>query len=87
MGVSKEGLDDETVKMLHAQAQALLDLVKKTDKPIVGYTWGSGSEPFYKMLLDAGFPVFTGAERAARAVGAMVRYNRLREKLQTGTST
>jgi acyl-CoA synthetase (NDP forming) len=81
MGVSKETLNDEAVKMLQAQAQALLDLVKKTDKPIVGYTWGSAEEPFYKMLLEGGFPVFIGAERAARALGAMVRYNRLREKL------
>lgn len=80
MGVTKEQMEEEALKMVTTQAQALLDLVDRTDKPVVGYSWGSESEPFYKIILDKGFPVFIGAERAAKALGAMVQYNRLREK-------
>jgi acyl-CoA synthetase (NDP forming) len=83
MGVAPDQVDEETSKVLTAQASALLDAVTGSDKPVVGYTWRNLGQLFYKTLLEGGLPVLPGAERAARALGAMVQYNRLRQKLES----
>ena len=68
-------------RVLALQADALLEVARGADKPVVAYTWRSLGEDFYRRLLEGGLPVFAGAERAARALGAMASYRSLRSRL------
>jgi acyl-CoA synthetase (NDP forming) len=81
MGVPRQQVADETSKVLAQQADALLEVARGADKPVVAYTWRSLGEDFYRRLLEGGLPVFAGAERAARALRAMVSYRSLRSRL------
>lgn len=81
MGVSGDKAVVEAKKVMQAFAASVLKMVKEQDKPIVGYSWRDLNESFTKELIDGGFPVFPDAQRAARAMGAMVHYKKLRDKI------
>ncbi|MCP4668855.1 MAG: hypothetical protein GY849_21160, partial [Deltaproteobacteria bacterium] len=79
MGVPKGETAEQSGKIIHGQCASLVRLLEDHGKPLVGYTWRSREDPFIKGLLDRGLPVFPGPERAARAMGALVRYSRLQD--------
>ena len=83
-GVAKEQLDEELAKVLEYFADLAINLLKETDKPIIGFTWSSMEDRFFLKLLDNGLPVYDDPERAARALASLVEYSRLKEKLQAG---
>jgi acyl-CoA synthetase (NDP forming) len=63
-----------TEKLFADQAGSLVDLIKKHQKPILGFTFQSHGNMFIQKLIDYGLPVFPSPERAARATSALVRY-------------
>jgi acyl-CoA synthetase (NDP forming) len=83
MGVPAERLDEETVRHAEACAQKALEVFQNAAKPMVGFTWRGMDEPFSQALLQGGFPLFSDPKSAARALGAMVEYGRLKRKLET----
>lgn len=85
MGWSDELIAERGPGMLDALAETVAGLLKAYDKPVVGYTWRGLHESFYQGLLTRGVPVLTDPHRAARAMAAMVRYTRLREKITAGS--
>lgn len=58
----------------------MLDLKKKYEKPILGYTFRSLQEKMTRELLQGGLPIYPDAERAANAMAALVRYEKIRSK-------
>jgi len=85
-GVSEEEVNTQTGKLIRAQCKAVRRILDTYQKPVVGYTFRSLSEEFTRGLMDMGIPVFPGAGRASRALGAMARYARIRERLLGETS-
>ena len=83
-GMPDERMDEEANQVMEQLGRRVAQFCREFDKPIVGYTWRSLGEPFYQALLEEGRPVFPDAERAARAMGALVTYKRLRDKIMAG---
>lgn len=80
MGLPEDELVKQFGNLIESQCESIARLAQKTDKPCVGYTFRSLDDPSIRGLLDRGVPVFPGPERAARALGALVRYAGLRKK-------
>ncbi|MCF8109981.1 MAG: CoA-binding protein [Desulfobacteraceae bacterium] len=81
MGVSGDELEAETEKFVNEQSRYLSDMMLGSEKPVIGFSYYSGENPFIKSLYDLGAPVLPGPNRAARAMGAMLEYLEFREKL------
>ncbi|MEW6266101.1 MAG: CoA-binding protein [Thermodesulfobacteriota bacterium] len=81
MGVPPEKLDEEATKVLDLSCRAVLKTIKEQDKPVIGYTWRSLEESFSRKLTEGGVPLYPEAERAARAMSALVRYHAYRVKM------
>jgi acetyl-CoA synthetase (ADP-forming) len=62
-------------KLFDDQAASLAALIKKHQKPIVGFTFQSNQNLFIQKLVEHGLPVFPSPERAARAMSALVSYS------------
>jgi acetyl-CoA synthetase (ADP-forming) len=62
-------------KLFDDQAESLAALIKKHQKPIVGFTFQSNQNLFIQKLVEHGLPVFPSPERAARAMSALVSYS------------
>lgn len=80
MGVPEgrmEGLEKEMTEKLTGM---FLDL-KNHGKPILGYTFRSLEEPMTRDLLFHGIPVYADAERAAKAMAALLEYHRMKSEL------
>ncbi len=78
MGLSGDDLINQSAYLIESQCESIARLIKKTDKPCVGYTFRALDDPSVRGLLRRGVVVFPGPERAARALGALVRYTNLR---------
>jgi acyl-CoA synthetase (NDP forming) len=63
-----------TETLFNDQAASLAALVKKHQKPVLGYTFQSHDNLFIRKLYEHELPVFPSPERAARAMSALVRY-------------
>ncbi len=81
-GMTPEEATEEAIKQTAKLYTSTLDMVKKHGKPIMGYSFNSLEKEPIKSLLRAGMPVFPTPQRAARAMAGMVRYAKLRRKLE-----
>ncbi len=82
-GASEEQITATEKSITAELTHAFLTLADKHGKPIVGYTFRSLQEDMVRALLDAGIPVYPDAERAARAMAALLRYHVVTSKLHT----
>jgi acetyl-CoA synthetase (ADP-forming) len=85
MGMSEEQMAETNRKLMDAQAQSISRLLETQDKPVMGYTFSNPDDPAVRSLSDRGVPVFTGPDRAARTIRAMVQYTRLRDRILSDT--
>ncbi len=74
MGLSEEEIQNQSAQLLEQQCRALAALLERFQKPVAGYTFRSLQDPFTRSLLEMGIPVFSDADRAARALRALHRY-------------
>ena len=81
MGMSADDADENTEKIIDQQCSSMADIMKSGGKPLVGYSFLTRQNSFIKNLQDKGIPVLPGPERAAKAMGALVRYKQLRDKI------
>ena len=84
MGMDPEKALNQAEKIIDQQSTAVAKLLENHKKPLVGYSFRSRDDLMIKKLEDLGMPVLAGPERAARAIGALVRYTRLRDKILSG---
>jgi len=83
MGIPEEKIPRLTEKLFDDQGRTLADLLKKHQKPLVGFTFQSHQDLFVRKLLHYGIPVFPSPERASRAMGALARYSRMLDKIKS----
>ena len=83
MGIPEEKIPRLTEKLFDDQGRALAGLIKKHQKPLVGFTFQNHGDLFIRKLLHHDVPVFPSPERAARAMAALVRYSYLLDKIQS----
>ena len=81
MGITGETAEKEADSYIDHQGRKMAKVMLAAEKPFIGFSFYTGENRFIKGLYDAGAPVFPSPTRAARALGALVRYARLREKL------
>ena len=77
MAIAAEQIPTLTEKLFNDQADSLATLIKKHQKPIIGFTFQSHENLFIQKLIDHGLPVFPSPERAARAMFALVSYTQI----------
>ena len=81
LGIPRDRVKEETGRLIDGQCAAILGLLESHHKPIIGYTFRTREDLFIRKLQDQGVPVLPSPERAARAMGALVKYSRLRRKI------
>ena len=81
LGVPGDEIDAQVDKIVDDQCRSVAALVKAHEKPVLGFSFLTRENPFISGLQDKGVPVLPSPERAAKALGALVDYTRLREKL------
>ncbi|MEW6186827.1 MAG: CoA-binding protein [Thermodesulfobacteriota bacterium] len=79
MGLSASEASGLISRMIEDQAQGVVQLREKYQKPIVGYTYGTPDDPLQHKLISSGIPVFPGPERAAAAIKALWLYHKIKE--------
>ena len=79
MEIPADQIPELTEKLFTDQAGSLAALIKKHQKPVIGFTFQSHESLFIQKLLDHGVPVYPSPERAARAMSALVKYFRFQQ--------
>jgi acetyl-CoA synthetase (ADP-forming) len=79
LGIPKDQVAEKSNQLLDAQNQSIASLCETYKKPLVGYTYRSIQDHFIWGFIERGVPVFPSAERAVRALAALVRYAELRD--------
>jgi len=81
LGVPEDELDAQVEKIVDDQCRSVASLVEAYGKPVLGFSFLTRENHFISGLQDKGVPVMPSPERAAKALGALVDYTRLRKKL------
>ncbi len=82
MGYTEAQAKEQSKGLMEKQATSVAGLLHSKGKPIVGFTYQGQHEDLIQGLLKRGVPVFTGPERAARALSALVQYSRIQERFR-----
>jgi len=79
MKIPADQIPKLTEKLFNDQAESLAALIRKHQKPVIGFTFQGHENLFIQKLIDHGLPVYPSPERAARAMSALVRYSRFQQ--------
>jgi acetate---CoA ligase (ADP-forming) subunit alpha len=66
---------------IRSQCDTIMETCAKASKPAAGGTFCDRKELFVRELQDRGFPCLASPERAVRALGALAKYARARQRL------
>jgi len=83
LGISEKEAVVQGQKIIESNAEALSKFLKTQKKPVIAYSFHRPDAHVMKAAIGKGLPVFQGAERAARAIAALVAYGAVRKKLTT----
>jgi acetyl-CoA synthetase (ADP-forming) len=83
MGVAKDDLNDNIKEIIENTSDAFAAMLKTHKKPVIGYTYNSLQERFIKALVDRGIVVFPDPKRAAKAIGAVIQYGQLSNRIKS----
>jgi acetyl-CoA synthetase (ADP-forming) len=81
MGITENEISIRFGKIIEDQCKAIVSLVQKYQKPIIGFSFRTRDDLFIKTLQNSGIPVLPSPTRAAKAMGALARYVRIRDCL------
>ena len=79
-GITDSDTDRLAREMMETDCDNMAEVVRRSDKPVVGFTYRNLEDRSISGLIERGIPVFQGPERAVRAMAAFTRYHRSREK-------
>jgi len=82
MGMDETEALAQAEKLMKDLGESFARLQRECGKPVVGFSFRDLSEPVFQALMAEGIPVFSDPKRAARALSALSRYPRLREKIR-----
>ena len=80
-GIPENEIPKNIQKIMKDRCDAIADLVESYQKPIVGFSFRPRDDGLIKGLQNSGIPVLPSPSRAAKAMGALVRYVRFRDQL------
>ncbi len=80
MGLSDEEAKVQVKEIIASNAGQFARLLKTQEKPMIGYSFHRPDSHIMGEVIARGVPVFQGAERAVRAMAALVAYAGVREK-------
>jgi acyl-CoA synthetase (NDP forming) len=75
MGFSEEDARRTIRQLIDTQAESVINLMKASGKPVVGYTYRVTDDPLQQKLIAGGIPVFPSPERAVAAIRALAAYH------------
>ncbi len=81
MGIAENQISARFGKIIGDLCKTIVSLVQKYQKPIIGFSFRTRGDLFIKSLQDNGIPVLPSPTRAAKAMGALVMYVRIRDCL------
>ncbi len=79
LNVSEADRDEQAAELMNGIAANILNIMKKANKPIVGFSFQTEDNRFINSLQESGVPVLRSPTRAAKALGALVQYSRHRK--------
>jgi acetate---CoA ligase (ADP-forming) subunit alpha len=80
LGVPENQIAIETEKLINELCDHIDDLVQTHGKPVIGFSFHSQEAFFIKRLRARNIPVMQSPHRAARAVAALCRYTKWRQR-------
>jgi len=81
MGLSDKEVGTQCRQLVQQNCDGISQVAAAHGKPLIGFTLRSFQEMGVKEFVKRGMVLFPGAERAAKAMAALVTYKELREKL------
>jgi acetyl-CoA synthetase (ADP-forming) len=86
-GIPMDEIPEKVRSIMSNLCEALVKLVDTYEKPLVGFSFRPRDDLLVKGLQDLGIPVLPSPTRAAKAMGALVRYVRFRDRLSENGQT
>ena len=83
-GITGDAAREQSGTFIDEQTRQMAEMIKGFSKPFIGFSYYTRENRFVKNLQDSGVPILSSPARAARALGALVRYTRYREKIVSG---
>ena len=80
MGLSEEQIEAQIDQFVEKSVGYMIKLAETQTKPVIGFSYRSQVDKLIGILQQKGFPVLPSPGRAARAMGALVRYRYFRER-------
>jgi acetyl-CoA synthetase (ADP-forming) len=85
MGMNEEQIRDQIAQIIDKLAADMIRLAgEHPDKPVIGFSYRSQVDKLIGILQQKSFPVLPSPGRAARAMGALVRYRYFRDRSVQG---
>jgi len=81
LGFSEEEAVKQGRKIIESNAETLATFLKNQKKPVIAFSFHRPDAHVMGQVIGRGIPVFQGAERAARAIAALVAYAEVRKRL------
>jgi acyl-CoA synthetase (NDP forming) len=83
MGVPESDLKKKLDEIVQKNSDAFTEMLENHNKPVIGYTYNSIQEHFIRALIGRGIPVFPEPKRAAKAIGAVIQYGQMSDKIKS----
>jgi acyl-CoA synthetase (NDP forming) len=77
LGIPEDQIEDNLNQLVKTISQTIMGLPKLHRKPVIGFSYRSQIDRLIQRLQQKGFPVLPSPERAARAMAALVQYQKI----------
>jgi acyl-CoA synthetase (NDP forming) len=85
-GITGDKALEQAGSFIDKQSKTVAELIRGFKKPFIGFSFYTRENRFIKNLQDHGVAVLSSPARAARALAAMVRYEKYRKKITSAES-
>lgn len=82
LGKSPQQAEREVVEAFDQQSRAIVQAVKERGKTFIGFSFRIHDEEFVQKVRRLGLPIISSPERAAKALAALLGWDKMRKKIQ-----